>query len=122
MAKRVLIGKSEEFVDGELKTIKVENESLVVARVSSGICAVKNRCAHLPLPLGGGKLEGDNIVCPWHNSKYDMCSGENTDWVTGLVGIKMPDWSRSLISFGKKPQPLTTYSVIEEDGNIYIEV
>jgi nitrite reductase/ring-hydroxylating ferredoxin subunit len=122
MAKRVLIGTSEEFPAGELKAVKVENESMVVARVSSGVCAVKNRCAHLPLPLAGGKLEGDNIVCPWHNSSYEMCSGENKDWVKGFMGVKMPDWAGSLISFGKQPQPLTTYKIIEEDGKLYVEL
>lgn len=122
MAKRVLVGSSEEFPAGQLKTVKVEGESIVLARMSSGVCAVKNKCAHLPLPLAGGKLEGDTIVCPWHGSKYEMCSGENKDWVTGLMGLKMPTWSRSLISFGKKPQPLTTYTVIEEDGKVYVEL
>ena len=123
MANRVLVGSSEEFVAGELKAVKVEGESIVLARMNSGgVCAVKNKCAHLPLPLAGGKLDGDTIVCPWHGSKYEMCSGENKDWVTGLLGIKMPDWSRSMISFGKKPQPLTAYTVIEEDGKVYVEI
>jgi len=122
MAKRVLIGASEEFPAGELKTVKVENQSIVVARVTSGVCAVKNRCSHMPLPLSGGKLQGDNIICPWHNSEFEMCSGENKDWVRGLAGITLPDWSRSLISFGKKPQSLNTYTVIEEDGKVYVEL
>ena len=34
----------------------------------------------------------------------------------------MPSWSRKLISAGRKPAPLTTYTVIVEDDEVFIEM
>ncbi len=123
MANRIHIGQSDDFPIGETKTIKAGNKTLVVARTRADrVCAVVNRCSHLPLPLAGAKVEGDSIICPWHNSRFDLCSGENQDWVPGVVGIKAPQWSRQFIALGKKPQGLTAFVVVEEEGQVYVEV
>jgi nitrite reductase/ring-hydroxylating ferredoxin subunit len=123
MSRRILISSVENFPVGELKTINVEGTSILVVRLAGGrFCAVRNRCAHLPLSMSGGKLDGTTLTCPWHSSQYDICTGENLDWVRKLAGVKLPGWSRKLIALGKQPQPLTTYPVIEEDGDLYIEL
>ena len=36
---------------------------------------VSNVCNHVGGPLGEGRLDGDYIVCPWHNWKFHRCSG-----------------------------------------------
>jgi hypothetical protein len=48
-------------------------------------------------------------------------SGENLDWVMGVAGRSVPGWSRKVIAAGRKPAPLTTYSVVVEDGEVYLE-
>lgn len=122
MAERVHIGSAGDFVLGESKTVKANDKVLVVVRTENGICALINRCSHLPLPIAGGKVEGNTITCPWHNSKFDICTGNNLDWVSGVSGVKMPDWVRKVMSMGKKPQSIQTYDVIEEDGEVYVAV
>jgi len=119
---RVLLGSVSDFPEGKLKTVKAGEVTVVVAKTSAGFCAVKNQCAHLPLPLAGGKLEGDNIVCPFHGSTYNLCTGENQDWVTGAAGLKLPKALRSVIAMGKKPQGITSYAVTEENGQLYAEI
>jgi nitrite reductase/ring-hydroxylating ferredoxin subunit len=122
MSQRVLIGKSEEFAMGKLTTIDLKGVSVVVARTAAGVCAVQNRCSHLGLPLSGGKLDGETLTCPWHNSKFEMCTGKNLDWVAGVVGVKIPDWSRRLVSLGMQPRPIKAYTVVEDGGQVYIEL
>lgn len=122
MSKRVFLANIADIEPGKLRTVSVENISVVIAKTADGYCAVKNQCAHMPLPLSGGKLEGNSIVCPWHNSKFNLCSGANEDWVTGAFGVKMPAWSRNVIAMGRQPQPITAYPVTEEDGKLYIEL
>jgi hypothetical protein len=33
-------------------------------------------------------VDGNIITCPFHGSKFDMCTGENLDCVTGIAGTK----------------------------------
>jgi nitrite reductase/ring-hydroxylating ferredoxin subunit len=122
MGKKVFIGKKSDFPKGELKVITAERRRLVIAQTDSGYCAVRNRCAHLSLPLSGGKIEGNIITCPWHNSQYNMCSGENMDWVPGILGVPMPEWVNVMNRMGMKPKPLQTYPVIEEGDQLFVEI
>lgn len=122
MSNRVFLANVEDVEPGKLRTVDVQGQTIVIGKTSSGFCAVENKCAHLPLPLSGGKLEGDSIVCPFHNSKYNMCSGENEDWVTGAFGVKLPRWSSRIVAMGKQPQGVKAYTVIEEDGKLYVEL
>ena len=122
MPERILIGDSNDFPAGELKTVRANGQSIVVARLEDGLCALRNQCSHMPLPINGGKLEGNTITCPWHNSQFDMCDGKNLDWVRGVVGISLPKWSRSIMAMGKDPQPIPSYEVIEEDGKVYVQL
>ena len=67
-----------------------------------------------PLPhegAGGTKYEHGQVVCPWHNSRFDLASGANLDWAPGFAGRDLPRWSRKLIALGRKPSPPTTYDV-----------
>lgn len=119
MTERVSIGKAADFSDK--KTVKFNGQEIVVARVGDGYCAVLNKCPHLNLPLAGGKVENGTITCPFHNSKFDMCTGENKDWVTGAMGFKMPGWAGKIIAMGKEPTPVKAFNVVEENGELFIE-
>ena len=37
---------------------------------------VSNACNHVGGPLGEGRLDGDYIICPWHNWKFHRCTGK----------------------------------------------
>lgn len=122
MAKRVMIGNAADVPAGCLKTFDAEGTTVVVAKVGDGYCAVINKCPHMGLPIAGGRLDGDTIVCPWHNSKFDLCSGKNLDWVTGVVGVKLPEWSRKIVALGKEPQPIQSFTVTEEEGKLFVDL
>lgn len=119
---RVKVGMVNEWQVGQLRSVEAKGVSIVVARTESGFCAVVNRCPHMGFPLGGGRLQGDVIVCPWHNSKFNMCTGENVAWVTGVAGVPIPDWSRQIVALGKKPAPVKAFRASEEDGAVFVEM
>jgi nitrite reductase/ring-hydroxylating ferredoxin subunit len=121
-AKRVMIGNAADVPAEGLKAFDADGTMVVVAKVGDGYCAVLNKCPHLGLPIAGGKREGDAIVCPWHNSKFDLCSGKNLDWVQGVVGVKLPEWSRKIVALGKEPQPIQVFTVTEEEGKLFVEM
>lgn len=122
MSKRVMIGNAADVPANGVKTFDAEGKSIVVARVGDGYCAVINKCPHLGLPMAGGKVENGVITCPFHNSRFDMCTGKNLDWVQGVVGVKLPEWSRRIIALGKEPAPIQSFKVIEQDGKLFVEL
>ncbi|MCA9980382.1 MAG: Rieske (2Fe-2S) protein [Anaerolineales bacterium] len=121
MSEKIKVGQLSDFTPGKINTVSVKGNSVLVVRLEDGrVCAVKNQCAHLPLPLNRGSIDGDSITCPWHGSKFNVCSGKNIDWVMGVAGVKMPDWSRRLIALGRDAENLTTYGVEIEDGDVFV--
>lgn len=48
-----------------------------LGRVLSGVAyAGAAFSAHLGGPLDEGKRDGDIVTCPWHGSRFDLCTGE----------------------------------------------
>ena len=37
--------------------------------------AVDNVCPHRGGPLAEGTIEGDKVVCPWHQWEFDLATG-----------------------------------------------
>jgi nitrite reductase/ring-hydroxylating ferredoxin subunit len=116
------VASSADIKENASYPVQVNGVRLLLTRVDGAVRAVENRCPHLGLSMTRGKVEGKVIHCPWHGSTFDACSGENLDWITAVAGMKVPDWSRSLIAFGKKPAPLRTFPAREENGRVLVEV
>lgn len=123
---RTRIGSLAELGDGQLHTVKAEGTSLVVGLADGQVCAARNHCPHLGWSLtrgpGGTTYDDGVVTCPWHNSRFDLATGENRDWAPGFAGRDMPVWSRRLIALGRKPAPLTTYPVTVEGDDVYVEL
>ena len=72
----VAVADETEVQDDELKAVTVDGTSVLLARSQSGeLCAIAGTCSHLGGPLGEGGREGDVVTCPWHGSRFDLCSG-----------------------------------------------
>jgi len=122
MTKKISIGSAADFPAGKAQVINVDGTAVVINRVGEQFYAVENRCSHLGLLLGANKVKGTVITCPFHGSQFDMCTGENLDWVTGFAGAKLPEWSRKLVAMGKKPAPIKAFHVHVENGQLFIEL
>ena len=122
MSKRIWVGNGDQFEEGKVSKIDAGGTSVIVTRYNGELCAVRNQCSHMNVPLDGGKVSNGTITCPLHNSKFDMCSGKNLDWTPGFMGIKVPNWTQRMIAMGKEPQGIASYTVIEEENDVYIEL
>ena len=69
-----------ELAKDELRRVEVEGVGVLLSRSSGGeVCAIAATCNHFSGPLEQGEREGDTVVCPWHNSRFHLCSGEVID-------------------------------------------
>ena len=69
------IGQMKDFSTTSLKRVTAMNRDLAVSLKDGKLGAVSNACNHVGGPLGDGRLDGDYIICPWHNWKFHRCSG-----------------------------------------------
>lgn len=74
-----VLGESE-LAQGDLRRVEVEGVGVLISRSSAGeVCAIAATCNHFSGPLEAGEREGDTVVCPLHNSRFDLCSGKVID-------------------------------------------
>ena len=116
------VASSDDIKAGELFSTTIDGTKLLISRVDGEVKAVIDKCTHLGMPMrkGKDKFDGRVIVCPFHGSRFDITNGENLDWVTNIMGMNAPKWACKMIEMGKKPAPLTTLEVKEENGDVLI--
>ena len=55
---------------------QVEGHGVLLYRHEEGISCVDNACAHMGLPLDGGRVEAGTLRCPHHGFVYQLDTGE----------------------------------------------
>jgi nitrite reductase/ring-hydroxylating ferredoxin subunit len=98
----IKIGETKDIQSSQMKAVDVNGERICVANVEGKYYAIGNVCTHMGGPLAEGKLEGFEVECPWHGSKFDIR--------TGRV-VKPP---------AMREEP--TYEVKVEDNNVLIKI
>ena len=84
-----------------MKAYDLAGERVCIVNIEGNYFAIGNVCTHLGGPLDEGTLEGYDVECPWHGSKFDVRTGNPT----------------------KPParQPVPSYEVKVEGNNILLE-
>jgi nitrite reductase/ring-hydroxylating ferredoxin subunit len=55
--------------------VYVEDEPVAVYHVGGRFYATSDVCTHADGPLSEGELRGNTIICPWHDSCFDVTNG-----------------------------------------------
>jgi nitrite reductase/ring-hydroxylating ferredoxin subunit/uncharacterized membrane protein len=66
---------ASELADGSPQLVTVVGNDVLLYRAKSAVHALANRCSHRGGPLHEGKIEGQEIVCPWHSSRFRIQDG-----------------------------------------------
>lgn len=93
---------ADDLGDGDVAGFEVDGEEILVAKVDGEFYALGDVCTHQRCLLSDGWLEGKDVVCPCHSSKFDLETGE-------------PDRPPAT-----EPEPV--YDVTVEDGKILVDV
>jgi len=96
----VKVAATKDIQPLQMKEVEVAGEKVCVINVEGKFYAIDNVCTHEGGPLAEGTLEGYEVECPWHGSRFDVGTGEV---------INPP---------AETPQPL--YEVKVEDNNILV--
>lgn len=67
--------------------------------------AVSRRCRHQLADLSEGHVDADGcLVCPWHQSRYDVQNGAMVQGPQGFFGYhgRIPGYSQRVLAYGRR--------------------
>ena len=72
------IATTDELADGDMKTVTIGMDDILLARIGDEYYAIDNICNHAGAYLDMGKLNASvfEIQCPLHGGAFDIRSGE----------------------------------------------
>ena len=96
--------KRDQLTDGEKRLVEVDGIKIGVFCADGELYAIEDRCSHDDGPLAEGSFDPEacTVECPRHGSLFDLRSGR----------------PKTLPAF----QPVETYEIRVEDGEITLEV
>jgi len=69
------VGAAKDFQRAGLSEARLGKQTVAISWREGKFGVVAGTCNHAGGPLGQGRLDGDYIVCPWHNWKFHRASG-----------------------------------------------
>lgn len=127
----IKVADMSDVPPGNLKHVEVVGVEIVLANVNGTIYALADRCAHMNAPLSMGKLDGTQIICPLHFSRFDVVTGQKISGpvMRELPGAEIlpPESQKILARMGEIMAPVKThdqkiYPVTVTDGTILVHL
>lgn len=102
MGKFVKVASKSEIADQSAKLVEIEGKRIALFHLGGEFYALDDTCPHAGGPLSEGSIEGEEVECPWHGSRFNIITGE----VTGPPAL----------------DNIATYNVRVTDDGIEVEV
>ena len=128
----------DELAVGERRILDLEKCDVVVYRGPNGYVAFNNACPHLRLPIydrtqpseeqaailpAASVITDDlGVVCRWHNSCYDLQTGEIRDWCPLLNEDGTAPGHEYAGDVSKNRAPLEVFQCRVADGQLWISL
>jgi len=100
---KIIAGKISDIPPGKMIKVSIDGRDILVANIDGKYCATDDTCTHSGSSLSEGKLDGCTITCGWHGAQFDCKTGK-------------------LSKFPAKIRDLTSYSVVVESDNVFVEM
>lgn len=91
---------ADELAPGQMKQLEHRGHRILLANVDGEFLAVDNNCSHEDAPLHLGCVEGAQIRCSLHGSRFDLRTGRP---------LEEP-----------AEEPIRTYGVKVEAGQVWV--
>lgn len=70
------LGPVEQFPEGSVTEARIGDRLVAVSFRRGRFGAISGVCNHVGGPLGQGRMEGEYVVCPWHNWRFHRRTGQ----------------------------------------------
>ena len=76
MGQFVKVGTKADFEDLEGgKLVEAGGQKIAIFDLGGNLYAVENTCPHRGGPLAEGITAGEEVICPWHGSRFNVKTG-----------------------------------------------
>ena len=99
---KILVGKTSDIPSGKMSMVSTDGKDILVTNVDGNYYAMDDTCTHAGASLSEGSLDGSTVTCPWHGSTWDCKTGK-------------------MIAFGVQLKDLSSYKVMVESDNVFVE-
>ena len=100
---KIIAGKTSDITPGKMIKVSIDGRDILVANIDGEFYATDDSCTHSGSSLSEGRLDGCTITCGWHAAEFDCKTGK-------------------LVKFPAKIRDLTSYSVVVESDNVFVEM
>jgi nitrite reductase/ring-hydroxylating ferredoxin subunit len=100
---KIIAGKISDIPPGKMIKVSIDGKDVLIANIDGKYCATDDTCTHSGSSLSEGKLDGCIITCGWHGAQFDCKTGK-------------------LAKFPAKIRDLTSYNVVVESDNVFVEM
>jgi 3-phenylpropionate/trans-cinnamate dioxygenase ferredoxin component len=76
MSDWAVVARADELQPGSWRVVDVDGTQIVVFNLGGRYYALEDVCTHDGGQLTGGRVEGDEIVCPRHGARFCIRTGE----------------------------------------------
>lgn len=76
MPKFVTVMKKEDLPSGKSVIISAGEEEIALFNYKGKLYAIANKCLHKGSSLGEGRIEEGIVICPNHEWRYDLKTGD----------------------------------------------
>ncbi|MGD0451634.1 MAG: Rieske (2Fe-2S) protein [Candidatus Bathyarchaeia archaeon] len=99
----VAVLEEKALLEGTMKLVRIQGLPILLIKQSGQIYVIDNRCPHMGCAFSGGTLEGNVIICPCHDWRFDLKTGEyeeepaiklvSHEWkiVSGKIWVKIEE-------------------------------
>ena len=70
------VAETGNLSPGQMKSVTLGDEELLLANVDGTFCAIGNSCTHRGGALSDGDLDGEEVECPLHGATFNVVTGE----------------------------------------------
>ena len=78
-----------ELVEDEPRCVLAEGTAVMVVKQGGALYALSDRCSHRGGPLHEGEISDTTVICPWHESVFDLRDGA---LIHGPAAYPQPAW------------------------------
>jgi 3-phenylpropionate/trans-cinnamate dioxygenase ferredoxin subunit len=100
MSEWVAVARVEDFPPGTVRTVDIDGTPIAVFNLNGRYHAIEDQCSHEAEMLSGGEIAGGEIICPRHNARFSILTGE---------ALSPPAY-----------EPVATFPVQVKDGSVMV--